>query len=376
MEPKQAQTQLAKLFACPPAAPPFVDPKIPVITYGAGNLGQMALDYLNYAGIKVLAALDRNAVPGAKLGDVPVFSPASYASPDVKTPVLVAIGNMAYVPIADELKARGWTQILPFYDYTAGLTHRHPLDNGWFSGALSQEDKTNIETVMEGWEDAWSRAAYLQFLAWRIAREEIAFNDTPVDPSNRFFIPEIAARLGKEEIFLDAGAYDGRVFETFRKIAGGFKQAHLFEPDVKNYLSLKRMVALLPKDEQSRVQLYQTALCDRAEMVRFSEGFGMASRIDTAGDKTLQSARLDDLELASDFIKLHLEGGEYAALQGGLETIKKHRPLLALTVYHNRDGLWKTAWFLIQELPKYCFYFRLHSWCGTGAVIYAIPAER
>jgi hypothetical protein len=30
----------------------------------------------------------------------------------------------------------------------------------------------------------------------------------------------------------------------------------------------------------------------------------------------------------------------------------------------------------MQTLSGYRFLFRNHSWCGTGAVIYAIPQER
>jgi hypothetical protein len=30
----------------------------------------------------------------------------------------------------------------------------------------------------------------------------------------------------------------------------------------------------------------------------------------------------------------------------------------------------------MQTLPRYRFLFRAHSWCGTGAVVYAIPQER
>jgi len=46
------------------------------------------------------------------------------------------------------------------------------------------------------------------------------------------------------------------------------------------------------------------------------------------------------------------------------------------TIYHNADGIWRTALWLMQTLPRYRFLFRLDAWCGTGAVIYAIPRER
>jgi hypothetical protein len=85
---------------------------------------------------------------------------------------------------------------------------------------------------------------------------------------------------------------------------------------------------------------------------------------------------LDALGLAPTFVKLHLEGAELAALKGARETLLACRPMIAATVYHNDDGIWKTALWLMETLPGYRFLFRIHSWCGTGAVIYAIPQER
>ena len=73
---------------------------------------------------------------------------------------------------------------------------------------------------------------------------------------------------------------------------------------------------------------------------------------------------------------MHLEGGELDALKGGWSTLREHRPILAATVYHNDDGIWKTPLWMMENLEDYRFLFRIHSWCGTGAVLYAIPAER
>jgi hypothetical protein len=85
---------------------------------------------------------------------------------------------------------------------------------------------------------------------------------------------------------------------------------------------------------------------------------------------------LDALRLTLSFLKLHLEGAELPTLKGARETLLSSRPIVAATVYHNADGIWKTPLWLMQTLPDYRFLFRAHSWCGTGAVVYAIPDER
>jgi hypothetical protein len=63
-------------------------------------------------------------------------------------------------------------------------------------------------------------------------------------------------------------------------------------------------------------------------------------------------------------------------LKGARQTLLTSRPIVAVTVYHNADGMWRTPLWLMQTLPDYRFLFRSHSWCGTGAVVYAIPKER
>ena len=63
-------------------------------------------------------------------------------------------------------------------------------------------------------------------------------------------------------------------------------------------------------------------------------------------------------------------------MRGARQTLIECRPIVATTVYRNDDGICRTALWLMETLPHYSFLFRLHSWCGTGAVIYAIPHER
>lgn len=93
-------------------------------------------------------------------------------------------------------------------------------------------------------------------------------------------------------------------------------------------------------------------------------------------DGTVRTCRFDDLNFPITFGKIHLEGGELDALQGSMTTLQRQRPVLAVTVYHNRDGLWRIPSLLMDGLPNYRFLMRLHVWCRTGCVLYAIPKER
>jgi hypothetical protein len=131
-----------------------------------------------------------------------------------------------------------------------------------------------------------------------------------------------------------------------------------------------------PLANDARVTIHGFALAERDGAAPFHEGLGYASQLSTTGSTQIECRALDALELQPTFLKLHLEGGELAALKGARETLVNHRPLVTVTVYHNDDGLWKTARWLMQTLTGYRFLFRIHAWCGAGAVIYAIPNER
>ena len=108
----------------------------------------------------------------------------------------------------------------------------------------------------------------------------------------------------------------------------------------------------------------------------FHDGLDYASQLSDTGRMRVTTRPLDALGLSPSFIKLHLEGAELAALKGARQTLLSSRPVVAATVYHNADGIWRTPLWLMETLPDYQFLFRAHSWCGTGAVIYAIPDER
>ena len=363
-----ARQMLTALFAKAPYELPQIDGKVAL--YGAGNLGRLGAGFLRHAGITPAFALDRN--PDASLGDIPVHTPDEMKPQADDVTLLVATVNTAFTPLADQLRHMGWQKVLPFYDVAASLDETHPLHNGWVAGTLSADDQTQMVALLPLWKDEHSLAAYLQFVAWRYAREDWLFEQAPVDMSNRFFIPEILGALQPGETYIDAGSYDGCVLEKLLEHTS-VKEAYLFEPDGTNRTMLEETLSRL---DGIQYHLHTQPLHSHTAIVPFSDGFGLCSAIREGGQNEVEAITLDSLNLKPTLIKLHVEGHELAVLQGAERTLKQSRPIIMATIYHNRDGLWKTAHWLNIHLTDYRFYFRLHSWCGTGAVIYAIPKER
>jgi FkbM family methyltransferase len=372
----EALTLLESLQSRQPAAPPVLS-GAPIILYGAGELGKLAAGFFRHVNIPVSFAMDKKAnLHLLKDYGIPVVARTNPADHADKV-LLVSTLSEPYGQIASDLRNRGWQTVFPFYDYAQNFKDLHPLNNGWFSGCLSSEDVAGISGVIAKLADSHSIGAYLQFITWRLLREDLLYDDAPVIFENRYFIPQITQAITDRETYLDVGAYDGRVLQSLLKLTGGeITAAIMIEPDTINMALLKKTVLLLPRTLHRKIRLLTVVASDKTGRTSFSHGFDFASREGLIAATALPSIALDDLNLAPTFIKIHAEGSDLAVLQGARATMVGTRPKIAVTIYHNRDGLWKIPAYLISVLDGYVFYFREHSWCGTGAVFYAIPRKR
>ena len=323
--------------------------------------------------------IDRNAEFLAQDGNwsgIQLLTPYEAAKTAKRIRVAVSVVTAPYLPIERSLSDLGFADIVPFYDLAESYRRQHPLSNGWFASPLSPEHQAMTGEVLASWHDDVSRAHHLQFIAWRRLREEWTFDLAAVNSSSRFFVAEIVDVLREDEVLLDAGAHHGIVINAFLNHTNGrFRGIAAIEPDASNRARLDENIQrAVPGDR--RVTVYDCALSVEDGEAIFHSDLDYASQLSQTGRTRVTTRRLDTLGLSPTFVKLHIEGAELAALKGARQTLTTCRPIVAATVYHNDDGIWKTAQWLMETLPDYRFLFRNHSWCGTGSVIYAIPEER
>ncbi|MBU4375839.1 FkbM family methyltransferase [Patescibacteria group bacterium] len=348
----------------------------PVILYGAGSLGRMAKKFFNYLNIPFLYLVDKNANQLKKdkfWQNTKIIHPDDVDEIDKnKCLLVICIVTTPLIALRDELKDNGWKDTAFFYDVAENYCDKYPLNNGWFLGKINNKEKKQINKVYLKLDDDISRAHYLQFLAWRKLRIELLFTNLEINNNNRFFIPEIIDVLRKDEVFVDCGAHHGSVTEKFLKIVDNkYKNIYAIEPDKINFKILKAKLKNTPN-----LNTIELALSNKNDEAKFYQGFEFASKLDENGSKVIGTITLDSLNIKASFIKTHLEGGDLKALKGATNTIKKYRPIIAVTIYHNSDGVQKIPLFLLNNTKNYNYCLRLHSWGGTGAVFYAIPKER
>lgn len=166
--------------------------------------------------------------------------------------------------------------------------------------------------------------------------------------------------------YIDGGAYTGDSYWDLCKLTK-VDQTFLFEPDPENFKKLSKTIhdaVCLP-----------LALADQISLVSFNFNKGESGAITTLGLPNVLAVSIDDLfrHKQVDLIKLDLEGGEIAALNGAKEVLANSRPRLAVSLYHKPDDLWNIPLLLKSLCPDYKFYIRQHYYNSFDCVLYGIP---
>jgi FkbM family methyltransferase len=354
----------------------------PLVLYGAGNLGRLAWKFFAHVKRPVAYVVDHDPGPRRRepfWAGTAVVAPADVPRADRKSCLLaVSVCTTPYSDLHEMLTGQGWEDVVPFYDLAQAYRDEHPLNNGWFVDALREPDVRGIEKVLSSWDDDVSRAHHLQFLAWRCLREDWVFGGAPVTTGDRYFIPEVLSVLHDHESFLDLGAHHGEVTGRFLdSVNHRFRAAWLVEADAVNLPELRAHLDLkLAGADSDRITVLPRAVGETCGRRRFFTGLGYLSQPSDLGQTEIDVTTIDELRVGPTLVKVHLEGHELDALKGALRTLLHDRPIVAATTYHNDLGLWRLPAWLMDHLPDYRFLLRLHSWCGTGSVMYALPHER
>ncbi len=255
--------------------------------------------------------------------------------------------------------------------------------------------KSEIRAVMENMGDEKSRVAYKNELAAMLLDREIAealgilmsfedynrmlaainpadypdleYPDSNVPPEytgHAFACPQYEYEdrvcLNPGGVLLDCGSCAGDIAVWAQRKAGKTGRVYAFEPHPQTFEMLQRTLARYAPD----VQAFNCAIGDKKGTVPFSDEGTPSSRVDPASSLTVPMHSLDDFceehGVKPNLIKMDIEGYEPEGLQGAARTIEKHRPDLAICVYHKPSHMWEIGTAIRALCPEYTFYFKKH----------------
>ena len=183
------------------------------------------------------------------------------------------------------------------------------------------------------------------------------------------------------DVVLDCGGCYGDTAMYFAHRAGSSGRIYSFEFVPSNLELWQRNVDMNPH-LKPRIQLVKAPVWSESGKPLFIEGCGPGTQVlpepKSPGAMEVKTIAIDDLVREQNldtvnFIKMDIEGAELAALHGAEKTIRRFRPKLAISVYHNLEDFWTIPQFLSSLANGYQFYLRHFTIHAEETVLFAVP---
>jgi FkbM family methyltransferase len=346
-----------------------------IVLYGAGNLGRRCLATLRQNGMSAVAFADTTAEKqGSLLDGIAVLSPEEaariYGS---QATFIVCICRPGHVFIRSRkcLQALGCRWVESFLSLSA-----LPEGTLWPYYCLGDPESlakhpSQWLDLFDSFDDEGSQQQLVAHLEFRMTGD---YDILPPDSQENYFPPFLASRLGAHSVFVDCGAFDGDTIAHFFKVTSGkFSRVVGFEPDATSFQSLTHYVEGLRPEIAAKISLHCAGVGRTNERKPFDATSAMGSSFSGEGNSLVDIVRLDDVlrEAVPSYLKMDVEGAEIEALQGARETLRAHRPTLAICSYHRPRDLWEIPAVIKSICPDYQIYFRTEGADGMGTVCYA-----
>jgi FkbM family methyltransferase len=152
-------------------------------------------------------------------------------------------------------------------------------------------------------------------------------------------LPDSVLQYIKNTAFIDGGAAKGDSCFVFQKYDPAI--VYSFEPSLLNQRDFVANMNTLHIPEE-KYQVVPYGLAARKGSVYFNDTGSLVNSLLIEGDSFVELVALDDfvdaeIKIRVGFIKADLEGMGLQMLQGAEKTIRKYKPVLALSIYHNSN---------------------------------------
>ncbi len=243
-----------------------------------------------------------------------------------------------------------------------------PISNSNQDNALK-----NYSIVIKLLDDQLSQETLLSIINFRITQDSRFLTKVVRPLSNQYFEPTIYP-INNTDYFVDCGAYDGDTLKslmshTNNEIAGYYG----FEPNEHNLKLLKKQ-----SENHSNIELINKGVYSKETTLSFDIPYNTvssSSAISNNGNVKIEVTSLDNTlrERNVSFIKMDIEGAEVEALLGAKNIIQKQQPVLAISVYHEFDDLWKIPLLIKSFETNYKYYLRHYTLNNSETVLYCVP---
>ena len=345
----------------------------PIVLFGAGCLGEMTWEFMSRHNIAIdYISLNQKYINSEdNLHDIPIVAIEDLVEKTNHFNYIIAL-QFVSAEIKDQLNKNG-EEILIFDPSFIGVN-----TTKYYTSEFCKLNEKILTDLYNDLADEKSRETMVAFFNQRISTKR-GFIQKVYDASHYF--PQDVFLLQENEVFIDCGAYTGDSIDAFVREIEKQKISKIqriigYEPDIANFSKLVKNTY-----HMSFCECLNKGVWNRESQLSFESGKALSSRINEENENgiTISLGCIDDMlqgDIAT-FIKMDVEGAELKALEGASQTIKKHQPLLAISVYHKPDDLITIPQYIKSLSHSYKFYLRAHHpELAFELVLYAVPINR
>ncbi len=327
-----------------------------IVLYGAGGFGKELANVFISHNIQPIAFLDKKIT--GTVENIDVFHPTKFNDKNVTVILSIVLHKTVRNEVINYLKELGYKNIIDGQvirahyvdfeqDYKLVMSDRlKPLSY------LADEEsilayKQNVEShLSRNYENYFESDDYMQYFA-------------KIENNNRF------------QTFVDCGAYIGDTLLEALKNNIEIETYYGFEPISENFKKLQ------DNTKNISATIYNAGVSNSSGLLYFDNKLG-SSNANQNGKTPVQVVKLDDVlnDVYIDFLKMDIEGEEINALLGAKNMIHKHKPNMAICVYHYINHFWDIPNMINDWDLGYTFYMRAHSSACMETVLYAIQGEK
>ncbi len=337
------------------------DEGVPTILYGAGDYATSILNFLNKRDLNNIKAicLDPAFVTEPEWKGLPVYSTDEISRQFDRFNILIGISD--FVVARKRLKDLPGVDRVLFLD---SVTFFHLISRDYVSKNIDSFSRT-----YQSLADDLSRKIMVAYLNAKLSGLPRELYDLH---TNDQYFPAGVLDFSDEEVFVDAGAYDGDSVHKFSEaVSGQYQAIYAFEPDQDNYEQLTASTR-----NMKSISTENKGLWDTSTQLKFSVDTvaGVKSSIQSDGESTIDVESLDAYLGGSavvTYLKMDIEGAELQALKGAEQILRNNKPKLAIAAYHKPDDLFVLTQYLHSIVPEYKLYLRHHMPISQELVLYA-----
>jgi len=389
---------------------------IPVVLFGAGDVGKDLCEVLQLHGIHPECFCDNNASNvGNQYYGVPVISFTELKDTCRDHLIIVASCNYAS-EIRQQLLDHAFTaeqllsvdpirhpELLRYYRHCAYYTQnpQHALslqDLRSHEQELSQAydllaDEKSRDIFAARLSLFCSKIDFLSFSNYVADYSEINEQQRDsfpfyVSPEDYGYFNNDVFSLKPDEVLVDGGSYNGLSAATFAETCKRknltYKGIYCFEPDAGNFTTLNERT-----DQMPNLTCIQRGLWSESTTLTFlSNGEGdpgafLEACSETSGTKSnLHKTEIQTISIDEQFrdeevtlIKMDVEGAEIEAVRGAERVIGRCLPKLAISAYHKHSDIYTLPLLIHSLSSSYTFYLRQYGYTLFDMVLFAIPSD-